>query len=362
VSEAGASPTMIRVLVVDDSVVVRQIVVRALADQPDVRVVGVASNGAIAIAKIPVLAPDVVILDLEMPEMDGFETLDEIRRTDSRLPVIVFSNLTARGAAATMEALARGATAFALKPSTDGFGLAQDYVRSELLPLIRALSRPSRPVPTGEARPEVASIPPVAMAVPAARPPFAAIVVAASTGGPRALADVVGHLPGDLRVPILIVQHMPPMFTKTLAERLDCSSALRVVEAVGGEAVLPGHVYIAPGNYHMAVSRTVGGVNVVVHDGPPENSCRPAADVLFRSAVEVFGAGVLAVVLTGMGRDGLQGARVVRSAGGSVIAQSAATAVVASMPAAVAEAGLVNAVVALDGIAGTLARWTSGVG
>jgi two-component system chemotaxis response regulator CheB len=349
-----ASPTAIRVLVVDDSVVVRQLVVRALADQPDVQMVGVAANGAIAITKIAMLAPDVVILDLEMPEMDGLETLDEIRRTDKRLPVIVFSHLTARGAVATTDALARGATAFVLKPSTDGFGRAQDYVRSELLPLIRAL----RPGALRRAAPVAASIAPGALAVPPAGPPFTAIVVAASTGGPSALAEVIGGLPGDLRVPILIVQHMPPMFTKALAERLDRPSALCVVEVSGGEAVLPGHVYIAPGNHHMAVARLDGSVTVVVHDGPPESFCRPAADVLFRSAVEVFGAGVLAVVLTGMGRDGLLGAGVVRSAGGSVIAQSAASAVVPSMPAAVAQAGLASAVVALDNIAATLVRWT----
>lgn len=356
-TERRGSPGVIGVLVVDDSVVVQQLVVRALADRNDVKVVGVAGNGIVAMAKILGLAPDVVILDLEMPEMDGLETLAEIRRVDRGLPVIVFSHLTARGASATLEALARGATAFVLKPTADGIGLAQEYIRTELLPLIRALARPG---------PSLGRRAPVAEGIAAAGPrtvvaPVSAIVVAVSTGGPSALATVIGRLPADLRVPVLIVQHMPAMFTKTLADRLDQQSALSVVEAADGDPVLAAHVYVAPGGHHMGVARSAGGVIVVVHDGPPENSCRPAADVLFRSAVEVWGAGVLAVVLTGMGHDGFLGARAVRAAGGAVIAQSAATAVVASMPASVADAGLASAVVPLDGIAATLARWGSPV-
>jgi two-component system chemotaxis response regulator CheB len=329
-----------RVLVVDDSVVVRQVLSRALLAEPGLELAGVAANGRIAIEKLARLDPDAVLLDLDMPEMNGFETLASIRRTHPALPIIVFSHLTSEGATATLDALALGATAFALKPRADGIGLAEEQVRSELFPLLRAVTTgPSGPVP--------------ASAAPGRSPrrgAVTAIVVAVSTGGPRALAEIVPTLPGDLGVPIFIVQHMPALFTKTLAERLDRSAAVEVVEATNGDLVAPGRVYLAPGGHHLAVARVGTTVRAMINDDPPENSCRPAADVLFRSAAEVYGGGVLAVVLTGMGHDGLHGSEAVRAAGGSVIAQDAETAVVASMPGAVAAAGLTDAVVPLDGV------------
>ena len=188
------------------------------------------------------------------------------------------------------------------------------------------------------------------------------VVVGVSTGGPNALAEIVPALPVGLGVAVLVVQHMPVLFTGLLAERLDRLSAVSVVEAVDGELVVGGRVYIAPGGRHLSLAGSgvgVGGVRVVLGDGPPENSCRPAADVLFRSAVGCYGAATLAVVLTGMGRDGLAGARVVRAAGGFVVAQSEQSSVVASMPAAVAAAGLADAVVPLDQIAAKLIDWTT---
>jgi two-component system, chemotaxis family, protein-glutamate methylesterase/glutaminase len=346
---AQACPvTVARVLVVDDSVVVRRVVTRALADEPGVEVVGTARDGRDALAKVGSLRPDIVILDLEMPEMDGLEALAEIRRGHPRLPVIIYSHLTTQAAAATLNALALGATDFALKPSADGIGLAEESVRLELLPLIRALLAASDRAPT-----------PVPGSSGAPRRELSAIVVAVSTGGPNALAAVISRLPADLPVPVLIVQHMPPLFTGALAERLDRGSAVSVVQAVAGDDVVAGRVYIAPGGHHMALSSSGGRVIVVVHDGPPENFCRPAADVLFRAAVDVYGAHVLAVVMTGMGHDGLAGAKAVREAGGMVIAQSVSSSVIASMPRAVADAGLADAVVPLGDLSGVLTRWVS---
>jgi len=328
-----------RVLVVDDSVVVRRVVTRAFEHEPAVEVIGTARDGRDALSKLDFLWPDVVILDLEMPVMDGFATLAEIRRNHAEIPVIVFSHLTTRSATATLEALALGAAEFALKPTAQGIGLAEEHVRAELLPLINALTVPAPPPATARA---------MATPTPTVRGRVAAIVIAVSTGGPNALAEIIGRLPADLPVPVLIVQHMPPVFTKMLAERLDRQSAISVVEAAAGDVVEPGRVYLAPGGHHMALSGTGGRVTIALHDGPPENYCRPAADVLFRAAVDVYRSDVLAVVLTGMGRDGLRGSEAVRGAGGSVIAQSEATCTVASMPAAVASAGLADVVVGLD--------------
>jgi two-component system chemotaxis response regulator CheB len=340
-----------RVLVVDDSVVVRRLVGRALDAEPGLELAGVAANGRIALEKLDRLQADVVILDLDMPEMNGFETLASIRRTHPALPVIVFSHLTSDGATATLDALALGATAFALKPRADGIGLAEEQVRTELFPLLLAVtSRTAAPAPPA---PFVPGPVPRSHAV-------TAVVVAVSTGGPRALAVIIPSLPADLGVPILIVQHMPPLFTKTLAERLDRVAAIDVVEAAEGDVVVPGRVYLAPGGHHLALERVATTVRVVINDAPPENSCRPAADVLFRAAADVYGAGVLAVVLTGMGRDGLRGSEAVRAAGGAVIAQSADTSVVATMPEAVRAAGLVESVVPLDRIGPELVRRTSG--
>jgi two-component system chemotaxis response regulator CheB len=337
-------PVPTRVLVVDDSVVVRRLVALAVEAEPDLEVAGVAADGRAALEKVARLAPDVVVLDLEMPEMDGLRTLGELRRLHPDLPVIVFSHLTAAGAAATFDALAAGATDFALKPSASGSGMAVDHVRTELLPLVRALG--PRPAPNRPVRASGRSAP--------AR--VEAVVVAVSTGGPNALAGLCRDLPADLPVPVLVVQHMPPVFTGILAERLTRASAVPAVEAQAGERVVPGRVYVAPGGRHLAVEAHDGDVVVVLGDGPPENSCRPAGDVLFRAAAEVWGPGVLAVVMTGMGADGLRGAEAVHRAGGSVIVQSPATAVVASMPSAVIDAGIADAVVHLDDLAAVLVR------
>ena len=332
-------------LVVDDAVVVRQVVARALATEPNLEVVGLAPNGRVAMAMLARVRPDVVILDLEMPEMNGLETLAAIRASHPTLPVIVYSHLSEQGASATLEALALGATDFALKPRADGIGLAVEEVRRDLVPQIMALAPPV----AGSARPH---------GVAAGNRPskVSAVVVATSTGGPNALAVLLADLPADFRAPVFIVQHMPAVFTATLAVRLDGLCPLPVVEASNGEVVAGGKVYIAPGGFHMEVTRRAGEVRIRLHEGAKENSCRPAADVLFRSSVTVYGAGVLALVLTGMGRDGRDGAGAVRSAGGTVIAESETTATVTAMPHAVAAAGLADMVLPIDRMADECAR------
>lgn len=328
----------VRVLVVDDSVVMRRVVARALERDPEIGTTTFASNGRLALAKITQDRPDVVVLDLEMPELDGFGALSEIRRVDAGLPVVLFSSMDERTATATLDALSLGATDFLLKPVAGSLATAEAYVEEHLAPLVKALAaprsdtarRPRRPL---EERPAS---------------PVQAIVVGVSTGGPDALATIVGQLPRDLPVPVLVVQHMPPMFTRLLAERLNRVGGLEVREAAAGELVTPGVVYIAPGGHHLQLMRTGEHVRVVLGGGPPENSCRPAADVLFRSAVVAYGDALLGVVLTGMGRDGLRGCGEIRTAGGHVVVQDPDTAVIGSMPASVADAGLADAVLPLD--------------
>lgn len=345
----------IKVLVVDDAVVVRRVVADALAQDGEIEVIGVAANGRIALQMLPSLKPDVVTLDVEMPEMDGIATLIELRRTHPHLPVIMFSTLTADGAAITIEALSRGASDYVAKPTGTG-SLAESVrrVRDELVPKVKALAgrRPERrPVVTA---PVSAPLP--GTQAPRHNAPIECVVVGVSTGGPNALAEIVPALPADFPVPILLVQHMPPVFTRLLAERLDSRSALDVREASGGEIVERGQIWIAPGDHHMEVRTSGKGPVLTLNQGPQENSCRPAVDVLFRSAANVFGNRVLGVVLTGMGRDGLIGCEVIRKGGGQVIVQDEATSVVWGMPGLVAEAGLAHAVVPLQGVADEITR------
>ncbi len=343
----------IRVLVVDDAVVVRRMVSDIVASDPRMEVVGTAANGSIGLQKIPQVNPDVVTLDVEMPQLDGLATLVEIRKTWPKLPVIMFSTLTERGAGTTLDALARGATDYVTKPANVGsVALAQQRVRDELLPKIVALCG-AAPAPA----PPVAVAPrPPKPAQPPAGEGVDILVIGVSTGGPNALAHLLPLLPADLPVPVLIVQHMPPMFTRLLAERLDQTCQIRVREGTPGGVVEPGTAWIAPGDYHMVLRRLGPSVTVALHQGPPENSCRPAVDPLFRSAVEVYQNRVLGVVLTGMGQDGLRGAEQIVHAGGQVLAQDEASSVVWGMPGYVANAGLADLVLPLDAMAGEIVR------
>jgi two-component system chemotaxis response regulator CheB len=338
----------VRVLVVDDSVVMRRVVARALERDPGIARTDYAANGRLALEKLQQRLPDVVVLDLEMPELDGFATLQELRRRHPALPVVLFSSLDERVAAATLDALSLGAVDFVLKPSGGSVDEAEAYVAAHLTPLVKGLAAPAR---------DAVSPPPAASsptAPPASRAVVQAVVVGVSTGGPDALSGLLAALPAGLPVPLLVVQHMPPVFTRLLAERLERGSALTVVEATDGEEVRAGHVYVAPGGRHLAVARGASGVHVALHDGPPENSCRPAADVLFRSAATAYGPALLALVMTGMGSDGTFGAGAVRAAGGQVVVQDPASCVIGSMPASVLAAGLATAAVPLDGLPGEL--------
>ncbi|MBI2406684.1 MAG: chemotaxis response regulator protein-glutamate methylesterase [Gemmatimonadetes bacterium] len=351
----------IRVLVVDDAVVVRRLVADALSADPELEVVGTASNGRLALARLDQLNPDVVTLDIEMPEMSGLEALRELRRTRPLLPVIMFSTLTERGASATLDALSLGASDYVTKPSNVGsVAAAQQRIRSELIPKLKALctKRLGRPAAT-LALPKTG---PVAMRhrAPAATPRVGAridvVAIGVSTGGPNALAKLLPALPADFPVPIVIVQHMPPLFTKLLADRLRLSSKLDVREGAAGGAVEAGRVWIAPGDHHMTIRRAADGVRLTLNQDPPQNSCRPAVDPLFQSVRDVYGANALGVILTGMGKDGLRGCQLLSEAGASILAQDEASSVVWGMPGFVAGAGLAERVLPIGDMAAELVR------
>jgi two-component system, chemotaxis family, protein-glutamate methylesterase/glutaminase len=362
----------ISVLVVDDSVVVRRLVTDVLDEDQDIHVVGTAPNGQIALAKIPQLNPDVISLDVEMPVMDGLETLRELRKSFPDLPVIMFSTLTDRGAAATLEALELGAQDYVTKPANIGSVQASmASVREQLIPKIKALHRHSPrgradghgvlPRQAGLARAAATGSSALSTVLRAGEPTRAVDVVllGVSTGGPDALATVLPALPATFPVPVLVVQHMPPTFTRLLAQRLDGRSALQVREAHDGDVVRPGQVLVAPGDFHLRLQRSGGSVVARLDQGTPENFCRPSVDVLFRSAAQVYGAGCLGVVLTGMGTDGARGAGDIVGAGGQVVVQDQATSVVWGMPGAVAHAGLASELVPLADVASVVARRTS---
>ena len=338
-----------RVLLVDDSAFFRKVVADGLGADPQIEIVGTASNGRLALSRIPQVNPDVVVLDVEMPEMDGLQTLGAIRRIYPKLPVVMFSSLTERGAQTTVDALLLGANDYVTKPTAAD---AKDRIR-ELLRKVKAVAgmpagASSRPGAGADAKPGV--YPPYGPLCPDV------ILIGSSTGGPNALAAVFASLAADLPVPILIVQHMPPMFTKCLAERLTSNSAIKTHEATDGLTVEPGHAYIAPGDFHMRPVRAGTKVHLALDKEPPENSCRPAVDVMFRAAADIWGRGILATILTGMGQDGYRGAQVIREKGGRVWAQDEATSVVWGMPGFVARAGRAERVLPLSPIGQELSR------
>jgi two-component system, chemotaxis family, protein-glutamate methylesterase/glutaminase len=365
----------IRVLIVDDAVVIRKLVTDALSTDPELEIVGSAANGRIALQKIPQCNPDVITLDVEMPELNGLETLRQLRPDYPKLPVIMFSTLTERGAQTTLDALALGASDYVTKPAAVAGGLAEGLqkIREELIPRIKALCRKSvfstipELAPFSDAGGKMANgtasalvgAAPMARAVGSVRPasgPIDVLVIGVSTGGPNALAAMLPQIKGDLQVPVLIVQHMPAMFTKLLAERLDSQCKLRVREAADGDQVQAGTIYIAPGDFHMTLQRRGVSPTIVLNQEPPENSCRPAVDVLFRSATQLYGPNLLAVVLTGMGQDGLRGCEDVAERGGRIFVQDEASSVVWGMPGFVARAGLAQKVLPLENMAVEIVR------
>jgi two-component system chemotaxis response regulator CheB len=344
--------TRIRILVVDDSVVIRKLLADTLSADPALEVVGVASDGRIGLSKIALLKPDLVTLDIEMPVMDGLQTLVEIRKLYPKLPVIMFSTLTERGAAATLDALSLGASDYATKPSNTGSTeVALERIRIELIPKIKALcgiaSLKLQPLPVCRPIPKVRV---------RSNQPIEIVAIGTSTGGPNALAEVLPRIPKDFPVPIVVVQHMPPIFTRLLAERLASRSAIPVAEGVAGSILAAGHAWIAPGNFHMKVIGTSLNCRLSLNQDAQENSCRPAVDALFRSVAAAYGGNVLGVVMTGMGSDGVLGAQDIRDAGGNVIIQDEASSVVWGMPGLVHASGLADAAYPLDQLATEITR------
>jgi len=344
--------TQIRILVVDDSVVIRKLLTDTLSKDPDLLVVGAAGDGRIALSKMPQLKPDLITLDVEMPVMNGLEALAEVRKLYPKLPVIMFSTLTEAGGKATLDALALGASDYATKPSNTGSpDIAIEAIRAELIPKIKALcSVPARkplrlPPPRPAVRPRVPSNRVIEI-----------VAIGTSTGGPNALDAVFPKIPKDFPVPIVTVQHMPPLFTRLLAERLTSHSQIPIEEGTTGAALSPAHAWIAPGNFHMTVKRPGLQGRLSLNQDPPENSCRPAVDVLFRSVAAAYGPSVLGVVMTGMGADGVIGSKHIRAAGGEVIVQDEATSVVWGMPGLVYSAGEADGVYPLDQLAGEIVR------
>ena len=332
----------IRVLVVDDSIVVRKVLGDMLTSNATTRLAGTASSGEAALSKIEELRPDVVTLDVEMPGMDGLATLVEIRKRHPKLPVIMFSTLTERGGTATLEALSRGATDYATKPTSSAhLASAKEQIERDLISKIVALG--------GRVSSPAMQAPKLVVASKRIQRRIDVVAIGASTGGPNALGELIVQLPGDLPVPVVVVQHMPKLFTKLLSERLTARSKLLVREGIAGRKLEAGHVWIAPGDFHMTVCRKDAGSAIELNQDPPEHSCRPAVDILFRSVARIFGPHALAVVMTGMGSDGTEGAKAIREAGGEVIVQDQATSVVWGMPGSVVAAGQADQVCPLGG-------------
>lgn len=354
----------VRVLVVDDSVVIRRLVTHALDEDKTLEVVGTAPDGAIGLARVLQFNPDVVTLDIEMPQMDGLEMLRRLRQTHKDVRVIMFSTLTERGGAATLEALSLGADDYVTKASNAGsLDRSMAALRGELIPKIKQFfSFEQEPASSGPTAQLSGPAVPPARVVP--RPAFRVqprvLAIGVSTGGPTALGTIVPAFPRDFPLPILIVQHMPPVFTRLLAERLQTLTKLKVEEAAEGATVEAGKILIAPGNYHMRLKRLGPATVVTLDQAPPENSCRPAVDVLFRSVEQVYGAASIAVVLTGMGYDGMRGAEVLKAHGSYVIAQDEPSSVVWGMPGAVVNAGLADSVVPLNEVVPEILRRAGG--
>lgn len=329
-----------KVLVVDDTITYRKIIADIARPFDDVDSVATAASGSIALRKMAADPVDLVFLDIEMPDMDGLETLARIREEFPTVQVAMVSGVTERGASTTMKALEMGAIEFIRKP-TEG---TQEENTEALARGIRSVVRvvqtrrlTSSATPSDQAQLEIAA--PRRVAPVPKR--FGVLAIGVSTGGPKALTQVIPSLPATFPVPVVVVQHMPPMFTEALARDLDKRSALRVVEAAEGAPVTRGTVHIAPGGRHMTVRGGEGGWRVALNDGPPENSCRPAVDVLFRSmATTCADAGVLAVVMTGMGSDGKRGVEALKRKGCYCLTQSENSCVVYGMPMAVDRAGL----------------------
>ena len=354
---------MIKILIADDSIFMRKLLSDLFEEQPDFKVVGVAHNGKDAVEKTAQLSPDLLTMDVNMPVMDGLEALAIIMK-EHPLPVVMISSMTKTGAEATLRALELGAVDFISKVSGTVSSIAD--IQNEILEKCRAaaaanwrISAKGKPVPVEMEEPPVSKVRPVEL-MSSPFPKSASgtgqqrlVAIGTSTGGPRALQQVITQLPADLPCGVVVVQHMPPGFTKSLSERLDSLSKVRVKEAEDNDLIEPGHVYIAPGNYHMQVKNQSGLLRISLNQEPPLASHRPSVDVLFDSVASV-GRRLTAVIMTGMGSDGAKGMQKIKSAGGYVIAEDESTSVVYGMPKAVVDLGIADKVLPLPYIAGAI--------
>jgi two-component system, chemotaxis family, protein-glutamate methylesterase/glutaminase len=372
--------TPLRVLVVDDAALFRKIISETLASVPDVEVVGTASNGSIALARIAALKPDLVLLDIEMPEMNGIEVLQAIRKQGIEVGVIIISAFTRSGSEMTIRALELGAFDFITKATVGSAEQNRDSIRADLVRMVKTFSRrheirsilkgdrspaggiPTRPAPVSSQKPAGASenvIERMEKLSGWTRPSM--VLLGISTGGPNALSKMLPRIPNTLGVPIFIVQHMPPLFTQSLAASLNDRCSLSVKEAEHGETARPNVVYIAPGGKHMKINPGPSGeIQIEISNDPPENNCKPAVDTLFRSAAHGFAGRACAVIMTGMGSDGTLGLRLLKRHGCRTIAQDEASCVVFGMPKEAIDAGVIDVVAPLDSIADEITKAVKG--
>lgn len=372
-SRSGAAP--LRVMVVDDSAIIRGMITRWIEAEPDMAAVASLRTGRDAVNQVESIDPDVAVLDIEMPDLDGIAALPQMLAKKRNLIVIMASTLTRRNAEISLKALSLGAADYIPKPESTREPGAAETFRRDLVEKIRNLGGRRRRLPAGVASPplapstDAARLParhpvagsPAQVLVPFGKQTPRVLLIGSSTGGPQALLSLITTIvPVIDRVPVLITQHMPPMFTTILAEHLTRAAGRPAAEGVDGEPVRAGRIYLAPGGRHMRAVRAGPGMAIALDDGPPVNFCKPAVDPLFASAIEVWQGAVQAVILTGMGSDGMRGGREIVAAGGSVIAQDEATSVVWGMPGAAANAGICAAVLPLGEIGPKLNRLFAG--
>ena len=342
----------IKVLIVDDSVVIRKIVSSVLSEDPDLEVVGTAANGKIALQKIHQLNPDILTLDVEMPVMDGLETLSEAKKIDADLPIIMFSSFTERAGKKTIEALMLGAFDYVTKPSNSlGISVTNKKIQDELIPKIKEFCFKKSAVNVSSNIPPKVTNPIINVS---SSKKIDILAIGASTGGPNALAKLLPTFSNDFPVPIVIVQHMPSFFTKLLAKQLSEKSHVDVFEAKSGDKLYPGKAWIAPGEHHMIIEKKIDGIYILLNQEPKENSCRPSIDPLFKSISKVYEAKALSIILTGMGQDGLFGCQYIKEAGGQVIVQDKNSSIVWGMPGVVSNAGLADQILPLNKIGETV--------
>lgn len=352
---------LLNVLIVDDTITYRSILTRVVESIPNTHIVGTASNGKIALTKLNAHTVDLVLLDIEMPEMDGLETLQVIHKQFPEIGVVMVSGLNRSSADITIRALEMGAIDFISKPDGDSLTVSKEELHCKISQVlqhfklkrngIKALPQVKRQLLPDTSINETRLVP-----ILNSFKSFDVLAIGVSTGGPNALSELIPALPDNLNVPILLVQHMPPIFTESLANSLNRKSKLTVKEAVHEEPVECNTVYIAPGGKHMAVAKRADKVIINIHDGEPENSCRPAVDVLFRSISEVYGKNVLSLIMTGMGSDGALGVKALKQQGAYSIVQSEKSCVIYGMPKAVEEMKLADESVDLSDLAARITQ------